>query len=140
MKIEIKRLNDAFHMEAKNSTGNTLQMDSSSLAGGHDLGLRPMELILSGMGGCSTIDILLILKKQRLQVDDIQIVVEGKRATDQVPAVFTDVHLHYKIIGNVPAEKAARAIALSLEKYCSVSKMLEHSVHITSSFEVIENQ
>lgn len=139
MKIEIQRLNDAFQMEAKNSLGNTVIMDSSQSAGGHDLGLRPMEMILSGMGGCSTIDILHILKKQRLQVDDIQITVEGQRA-DQIPAVFTDVHLHYKVIGNLPEEKIARAIQLSLEKYCSVSKMLENTVKITSSFEVIQNQ
>jgi len=137
MKIQIQRTDVAFQMEAQNELGKTILMDSSVKAGGKDSGLRPMELILSGLGGCSTIDILHILKKQRYEVEDIQITVEGQRAENQIPAVFTKINLHFQVMGKIPPSKVERAINLSLENYCSVSKMLVPNVEITSSFEVI---
>ncbi len=137
MKIQIQRTDEAFQMEAQNELGKTILMDSSVKAGGKDSGLRPMELILSGLGGCSTIDILHILKKQRYEVEDIQITVEGQRAEKQIPAVFTKINLHFQVTGKIPPVKVERAINLSLENYCSVSKMLVPNVEITSSFEVI---
>jgi len=137
MKIQIQRTDEAFQMEAQNELGKTILMDSSVKAGGKDSGLRPMELILSGLGGCSTIDILHILKKQRYEVEDIQITVEGQRAENQIPAVFIKINLHFQVMGKIPPSKVERAINLSLENYCSVSKMLVPNVEITSSFEVI---
>jgi putative redox protein len=136
MKITIDRLNDAFHFEATNEQGRTVEMDSSPENGGNNLGFRPMQMLLAGIGGCSGIDIIDILKKQRQDVSDFQIVVEGERVKDQVPAVFETIHLHFIVKGNVESDKLARAINLSMEKYCSVAKMLEKTAKITHSFEI----
>lgn len=137
MKIEIERLDDAFHMEATNERGNKMQMDSSSESGGHDLGFSPMQLMLAGIGGCSTIDIVDIMKKQRENLQDIKVTVTAEREKDKTPALFTTIHLHYRLFGDVNKEKAQRAVELSMDKYCSVAKILEKSANITYDFEVI---
>jgi len=133
MKIQIKRLNDEFLMEAQNETQNTIRIDSS--ADGNPQGMSPMQLLLAGIGGCSTIDIISILKKQRQDFQDIQVSIEGNRV-DDVPKVFNKIHLHYTVIGNLEADKVQKAIDLSLEKYCSVSKMLERTAQISYSFNI----
>ena len=102
-----------------------------------NLGLRPMETVLCGLVGCSGIDVALILEKARQKIDDCEIEVEAKRA-DAVPAVFTDIHVHYRITGSdLDPKKVSRAVSLSMEKYCSVTKMLEPTVSITHDFEII---
>jgi len=133
MKIQIKRLNDEFLMEAQNETQNTIRIDSST--DGNPQGMSPMQLLLAGIGGCSTIDIISILKKQRQDFQDIQVSIEGNRV-DDVPKVFNKIHLHYTVIGNLEADKVQKAIDLSLEKYCSVSKMLERTAQISYSFNI----
>ncbi len=95
-----------------------------------------MQLVAMGLGGCSAMDVVTILNKQRQQIESLSIQIDAERATDQVPAVFTDIHLHYALGGNLDAEKVRRAIDLSLEKYCSVSRMLEKTARITYSFSV----
>ena len=80
---------------------------------------------------------IMILKKQRQRLDDIKVTVEGNRAEDQVPAVFTDIHIHFELTGKIKEKKAEKAVNMSMEEYCSVSKMLEKTVKITHSFEVI---
>lgn len=137
MVVEISRFDDAFGMEARNEQGATVRMDANPEVGGHDQGFRPMQMLLAGVGGCSTIDILLILKKQRQNVQDIKIRVEGKREPLGDANIFRQIHAHYTIMGDVDVAKAERAIALSMEKYCSVSKMLEPLATITTSFEVV---
>ncbi|MCS6822243.1 MAG: OsmC family protein [Microscillaceae bacterium] len=133
MKVQIRRLNSEFLMEAHNEAGNTIQMDNSTAE--NQQGFSPMQLLLAGIGGCSMIDILMILKKQRQDVQDIHIHVEGQRV-EQIPKVFEKIILHYIFFGSVEPEKAQRAIELSLEKYCSVSKMLEKTAQISYTFEV----
>ena len=96
-----------------------------------------MELLLMGIAGCSGIDIVLILKKQQLEMTNFQMDVEGMRVDGEVPNVFRKIHLKIYIDGDIPAKKAQRAVDLSLEKYCSVSKMLEKTAEITS--EIILN-
>lgn len=131
MKIEINRLDDHLLMEATNEDGHRVLLDGTTKA------MRPMQMILTALGGCSTIDVVLILKKQREPIEDIKIVIEGERHEDKVPKTFKKINVHYIIYGNVKEAKAKRAIDLSMDKYCSVSKMLEPTVEITNSFEIV---
>lgn len=137
MKIELHRADDAFHFISTSEEGKTVESDGSIAIGGGNKAMRPMEMVLSAIASCSSIDIVMILKKQRQRLDDINVTVEGKRATDQVPAVFTDIHIHFKMIGKIKEKKAEQAVKMSMEQYCSVSKMLEGSVNITHSHEVV---
>jgi putative redox protein len=138
VKIDINRLNDGFHMEAVNEQGNTVHMDASPDVGGTNKGMRPMQMLLAAMGGCSSIDVISILKKQRQDLKDIKVTVTGEREKDAVPSLYTDVHAHFRLYGNLDADKAEKAIALSVEKYCSVAKTLEKNAKITYSFEIIK--
>lgn len=139
MKININRIDDAFLMEAVNETGNKARMDASPTLGAAGEGVRPMEMLLMGVGGCSAIDIVHILRKQRLQLDDLNISVEAERK-DEVPAIFDWIHLTFHLKGEVPDEKAIRATELSMEKYCSVSRILEKSATLYFSLVVNGNQ
>lgn len=139
MKITVKRLNNAVHMEAKNEDGATLQMDGSPDVGGINGGLRPMQMLLAAAAGCSTIDIVGILKKQKQNPDNLTVEVTGDREKAGTYSEFKAIHLHFIFEGNVDEKKAGRAIDLSLNKYCSVSKMLEKTAKITSSFEIVNN-
>lgn len=137
MKINIKRVNEAVHLEARNEEGNLVSIDGSPAIGGQELGMRPMQLVLVALGTCSSMDVLSILKKQKQNVDSFEVEVEGQRA-DGVPAVFTDIHVKFKLKGELDADKIERAIELSIGTYCSVSKMLEKSAKITSSYSLNE--
>jgi putative redox protein len=138
MKIEIKRINDATHLEATNEQGNSIFMDGSPAIGGKDLGFRPMQLLLAAVGGCSTMDVVSILNKQKQELRHIEIVVDGEREQGVEPSLFRDIHVHFKIYGKVDPEKAKRAVDLSMTKYCSVSKTLEPTATITYDFEVLD--
>ena len=139
MKIEIQRLNDAVHMEAKNEDGVTLQMDGTQAIGGINAGFRPMQMLLAAAGGCSAIDVVGILKKQRQNPDDLKIEVTGDRVSVGDYSEFKSVHMHFILKGDhLDEKKVARAIDLSLTKYCSVSKTLEKTAKITSSFKIIK--
>lgn len=135
MKIHLKRLNDNFHFETKNERGDVVHLDNKSEA--KPQGASPMELLLMGVAGCSSIDIIMILKKQQLEMTNLEMDVEGFRVEGEVPNVFRRIHLKVIIDGEIPENKAQRAVALSLEKYCSVAKMLDKTAEITS--EVILN-
>lgn len=111
-------------------------MDATPDIGGENAGLRPMQVLASSLAGCSSIDILNILYKQKQQIDDYQVEIKAERA-DTIPKVFTHIHLIINIKGKVDVEKAQRAADLSFEKYCSVSKMLEPTCKI--SYEVNVN-
>jgi len=136
MKIQLKRQNQAVHFLATNATGNEVNIDGGPTSDGENKGARPMELLLMGIAGCSSIDIHLILKKMRQQVDDLQIEVEGQRAEDEVPKVFKKIHITFDFKGDLKEGKVRRAIDLSMEKYCSVSKMLEKTAEITYQFSI----
>jgi putative redox protein len=138
MKINIKRLNDNFHMEAKNEDGNSIQMDSAPDIGGEGKGMRPMQLLLAAVGGCSAIDVILILKKQKQVIEDFEVEVEGEREKIEDYSLFRDICLHFKFKGKVDQEKAERAVKLSVDKYCSVSKTLEQTARITYKVSVNE--
>lgn len=136
MKITIRRLNDAVHMEAENDDHATLQMDGSGDIGGINGGFRPMQMLLAAAGGCSAIDIVGILKKQRQNPESMTIEVEGTRVQKGTYSEFSAIHMHYIFTGDLDESKVERAIELSVTKYCSVSKTLEKTAKITTSFVV----
>jgi len=132
MHVSLDQLGDAVQFQAHNESGYDFTIASTD----EMEGVSPMEMIALGVGGCSSIDILSILDKQRQAVDDFTVNVEGERATDEVPAVFRSLEVHYQVEGDVDPEKVQRAIELSLDKYCSVSHMLQASVPISYRYTV----
>jgi putative redox protein len=138
IKIELNRVSDTFHLEAVNEGGNTVHLDASPDIGGTNKGMRPMQLLLTAMGGCSAIDVINILKKQKQDLKDIKVTVTGEREKDAVPSVFVEVHAHYKLFGEIDEDKARKAVSLAVEKYCSVAKTLESTAKITHSFEIVK--
>lgn len=138
IRIELNRLNDAFHFSASNDNGNSVHLDASTDIGGTNQGMRPMQMLLAAMGGCSAIDIINILKKQRQDLRDLKITVTGEREKEATPSLYEAVHAHFRFFGNLDADKVEKAINLSIEKYCSVSRTLEKAgAKITHSFEII---
>ncbi|KAA3614673.1 MAG: OsmC family peroxiredoxin [Calditrichaeota bacterium] len=136
MNIEINKKDNAFHMEAMGSGPLSVSIDAGKKSGGNDKGTRPMELILMGLGSCSAIDLISILKKQRQHLDDLKISVKAKRDEKNIPAVFTEIHLEYELSGELEEKKVERALDLSINKYCSVSKMLATTVKINYTFKI----
>ena len=138
VKIELSRVDEDFNMEAVNDAGNKILIDGAPAEGGHNRGMRPMQTLLAAMGACSAIDIISILRKQREKLDDIKITVTGEREKDVTPSLYTEVHAHYKLFGDIDRDKAQKAVSLSVEKYCSVAKTLEKTAKVTYSFEIIK--
>ena len=136
MKIDIKRQQAPFHMEATNESGISIQTDGIPPEGEESKGMRPMELMLVGIGSCSSIDVVDILQKQRQELEDIQITVNAERETGNPPRLFTKIHLHYILKGNLDEEKVKRALDLSMNKYCSVAKIIEKTAEISYSYEI----
>ena len=124
---------------ADSGSGHSVLMDGAPEAGGQNLGPRPMEMLLMGLGGCTSFDVVHILKKGRQDIKDCVIEIEAERAPVD-PKVFTHIHLHFIITGNnLSAQQVERAIKLSSEKYCSASIMLKNTVTITHDFEIIDS-
>ena len=138
MKITLKRLDDAFHLEAVNEDGCKIETDGAPKIGGSNKGMRPMQLLLAAAGSCSSIDIILILKKQKQNLKDLEVEVTAEREQGKVPSLYSDIHIHFKLFGDILDVKAKRAVDLSVEKYCSVIKILEKTAKVTSSYEIIE--
>ena len=125
MRIELKRLDDAFNFEAVSETGNIALMDAGENIGGQNKGVRPMQMLIMGVGGCSAIDIVMILKKQKQVIESFDITIDAEREQEKEPALWETIQIHFKLKGQIEIEKAERAVKLSMEKYCSVSKTLE---------------
>jgi len=136
MKIYLRRVNDAVRFEAQNERGHTVYIEGNRNIGGEDTAPSPTELLLMSHAGCTAIDIVELLKKMRQPVDHLEMEVDGQRAQDQIPAIFTHIHLHYRIYGNVKPQKAEKAISMSVGQYCTVSKMIDTVARITHSFEI----
>ena len=130
-------MNKAVHMKATNEDGAAIHIDGSSIVGGENNGFRPMQLLLAGLGSCSSIDIISILKKQKQPLEDIRVLVDGEREKDKTPSLFKDIHIHFILQGNLDEKKVKRAVDLSMNTYCSVTKTLEKTAKITYSFEII---
>ena len=135
MHARIKWL-DHMSFIGESGSGHSVAMDGSPEHGGRNLGPRPMEMILLGLGGCTAFDVVKILKKSRVDIADCIVEISAERA-DDTPAVFTKIHVHYIVTGkNLPDKQVKRAVDLSSEKYCSVSMMLKHSVELSYDYEV----
>jgi putative redox protein len=137
MKIHVRKLDGPFRMEATNPEGNSIIMDTKKSNGGDEKGMSPTELLLSAVAGCSGVDILTILRKQRYEIRDFQVIVDGEKEKEGDAKAWADIKLHYKIFGSIPEENAKKAIDLSLEKYCSVAKTLRSYAKIHYTFELI---
>lgn len=131
MKISLKRINENYLFETVNERGNIVLLDNKSDV--EPKGASPMDLLLRGIAGCSSIDIVMILRKQNHELEDLQVEVDGYREDGAIPNVFKKIHLDFILKGDVPAAKVARAVKLSMDKYCSVSKMLEKAAEISYS-------
>lgn len=136
MKITVTRVDDNYNLRATNTAGQGVLMDADPGIGGSNKGMRPMQLLISALGGCSAIDIINILKKQRQDLQDIQVEIVAEREQGKTPALFTQIHVHFILTGKIDPQKAEKAIELSMEKYCSVSRILEKSATIKYSFEI----
>lgn len=136
MKIHLKRQNQAVHFIGTNDTDNIVHIDGSPAAGGENKGARPMQLLLMGIAGCSGIDIDMILKKMRQPLEDMEVIVTGEREEGAIPAVFTKIHLEFILTGDLKEEKVKKAIAMSMDTYCSVGKMLEKAAEITYGYTI----
>ncbi|MDH3630118.1 MAG: OsmC family protein [Gammaproteobacteria bacterium] len=136
MKCRIKWLE---HMSfvGESGSGHSVVMDGAPEAGGRNLGVRPMEMLLLGLGGCTSFDVVSILHKSRQQLVDCEVDIEAERA-DSIPKVFTKIHLHFIVSGrDLDQAKVAKAISLSADKYCSASRILEKTAAITHDFEIV---
>lgn len=137
MKIELKRIDDAYHMEAVNEEGQTTYMDGSPKIGGHNLAMRPMQMVLSALGGCSSIDIISILRKQRQPLEDLRVSIEADREKDKTPALFTAIRIHFTLKGELQDAKVKRAVDLSMTKLCSVKLILDKTAEISWSYTIV---
>ncbi|MES2893984.1 MAG: OsmC family protein [Bacteroidota bacterium] len=124
IEINLSRKEGDFGFEAVDANGHTIQMDTSPESGGVNYGIRPMQVLLMGMGGCSAIDIVMILKKQRQTVDSFSMKVEGEREKGKEPSLWENVKIIFSLTGTIDLDKAERACELSMKKYCSVAETL----------------
>jgi putative redox protein len=121
----------------ESGSGHSVVMDGAPETGGRNLGFRPMEMMLLGMGGCTAFDVVSILKKSRQAIVDCEVELEAERA-EEIPKVFTRIHAHFIVSGKELNEiKVKKAVELSADKYCSASRMLEHTATITHDFEIV---
>ncbi|MBS1669121.1 MAG: OsmC family protein [Bacteroidetes bacterium] len=123
--IELNRVQGDFGFEARDANGHMVKMDSSPESGGENFGVRPMQMLLMGLGGCSGIDIVSILKKQRQQVDGFKMHIEGEREPGKEPSLWKSANIIFELTGTIDIEKAKRACELSMDKYCSVAATLK---------------
>jgi len=139
MKVRVKWVEDVAFM-AESGSGHAVIMDGAPDNGGRNIGPRPMEMLLMGMGGCTAFDVVQMLKKSRQSIDDCVVELEAERA-DEIPKVFTKIHAHFIVKGKALKENhVQRAVSLSAEKYCSASIMLGQTAKITHDYEVIDTE
>lgn len=122
--IEVNRVHGDYGFEAKDAVGNVARLDTSPETGGDNFGIRPMQMLLMGLGGCSGIDIVSILKKQRQTVEDFRMLIDGEREKGKEPSLWTNIHVIFELKGDIDPDKASKACALSIDKYCSVAATL----------------
>lgn len=137
MKARVKWIENVCFM-GESETGHAVVLDGAPDAGGRNLGMRPMEMLLIGMGACTSFDVVTILKKARQPIVDCVAEIQAERA-EEIPKVFTKIHVHFVVTGKgLNTSQVERAVKLSAEKYCSASIMLGKSAQVTHDFEVVE--
>lgn len=137
MKITLRQINDSVLFEASNARGHTVLVEGGSSIGGQNQAPSPTEFLIMSQAACTAMDVVELLKKMRQPLQHLEIETEAMRADDQVPKIFTSIHLHYKLFGDIKKEKAEKAIVMSIEQYCTVSKMIDGVAKITHSFEIL---
>ena len=135
MEINLKRKNNKFNFEAINEGGQVVDIDANPAIGGEGKGFRPMEMMLVGLGGCSGIDMVNILTKQKEELTDIQIKIQATRR-DEEPAIFEEININFDLFGPLNDQKVKRAIDLTFDKYCSVANILGRSAKINFSYNI----
>lgn len=136
MEINLVRKNNKFNFEAENAVGQTVELDANPAIGGEGKGFRPMEMLLVGLGGCSGIDMINVLTKQKEPLDDVKIKITATRKDEEVPAIFDVIKIHFDLYGQLNAQKVERALDLTFDKYCSVSNILSRSATIDFSYTI----
>ncbi len=122
--ITLKRIDDDYQFETTDEAGQVVKMDIPIDQGGHGNGVRPMQALLSALGGCSGVDIVMILKKQKETIEQLEMVINGERAVGKEPALWETIHVNFKFKGTMTKERAEKACSLSMDKYCSVAATL----------------
>jgi putative redox protein len=130
MEINLIRKSGKFNFEAQNEAGFSVELDANPAIGGTGKGFRPMEMLLVGLGGCSGIDMVNILAKQKENLTDVKINIVATRKTDEVPAIFDQINIRFDLHGELNEAKIERALQMTFDKYCSVSHILAHSATI----------
>jgi putative redox protein len=125
--IDLVRVSGDYGFEASDEYGHSVKMDSSPESGGQNYGVRPMQMLLMGLGGCSAIDVISILKKQRQEVLDYRMKINGDREPGVEPSLWKEITIEFHLKGDIDEDKAKRAVELSVNKYCSVAATLEKS-------------
>jgi putative redox protein len=136
MKLKLDRIEAPFVMELTNESGNICVIDANPSIGGKEKGFRPMELLAGSLAACASIDVLNILKKQRVDLNHYRVSIDAKRA-EGVPSPFEHIHLIFEFNAAVNLDQITRNIELTLEKYCSVSASLKDSIKVTYEIKII---
>ena len=137
MQIDVTWLGNDFHMEAENENDGKIRIDGKNNISGLEGGLSPMQLLLAGIGGCSAIDVISILEKQKQKLTDLKVEVDGDRQRlDAGYSEYKTIHMHFILSGELDPKKVERALNLSITKYCSVSKALEKGSEISYDYEI----
>lgn len=136
--VTVIRTDNDYAFESRDEIGQIIKMDIPLDQGGHDSGFRPMQSLLSALGGCSGVDVVMILNKQKQTIEHLEMVINGERATLKEPALWEKIDVLFKLKGSMSKEKAEKACALSIEKYCSVAATLRAAgADITWAVEIL---
>ncbi|MGE6220623.1 OsmC family protein [Nubsella zeaxanthinifaciens] len=136
MEINLIRKSGKFNFEATNSGGFSVELDANPAIGGTGKGFRPMETLLVGLGGCSGIDMVNILTKQKEDLKDIKINIKATRREDETPAIFENIDIQFNLFGELSVAKVERALQMTFDKYCSVSNILGRSATINFTYTI----
>ncbi|UKT62324.1 OsmC family protein [Pedobacter mucosus] len=136
MNINLIRKSGKFNFEAVNENGFTVELDAKVAIGGEGKGFRPMEMLLIGLGGCSGIDMVNVLTKQKEPLNDIKISITATRKEEEMPPIFDVIDIHFDLFGDLSAPKVERALAMTFDKYCSVSNILGRSATINFTYKI----
>ena len=139
MSIKVEWRQEGYQFEAENTVGGKIRMDGDGVLQGIEGGIAPFELLLAGVGACSAVDVLMILQKQRQTIKSLVVQVEPEKIKNEIGySEYKSIHMHYTLVGAIDQAKAEKALKLSVEKYCSVSKALEKGSEISYSVEIEE--
>ena len=130
MKVTLERINQDYLFKVTSSNGRSVLLDNKSKKQGKVAGISPMELLLMGLAGCSSIDVIAILNKQKLNPTSLKMEVDGERNENEIPSLFNKINLKVIVDGEISPKKIRRAVELTFDKYCSISKTLEHTAEI----------